>query len=187
MPESYPDFQTLIVDTLLDAVPERDTRIIDVGAGNGSFGASILAHFPNTDAIEVWRAYVEQFQLASKYRRVYVMRAQDIDDADIRDTVFVLGDVLEHLDPPEAQLLLRRLRGGAARMIVVKVPWMYEQGADHPAVVASGNVYEIHNQPDLTPEVFASRYPEMTLLSKNTRCGVYVWGLPGRFLQTASS
>lgn len=177
MPHSYSDFRAVIIDLLLDAIPDRETRIIDVGAGDGSFGAAIRARFPNTDAMEIWQPYIDEFQLSRKYRRVYVMRAQDIADSDVRGAIFVFGDIIEHMEASEAQLLLRRLIASGARMIVIKVPWMYEQGPGHPDVLATGNVYEIHKQPDLTPEIFEGRYPEMSLVAKNERCGVYVWGL----------
>ena len=45
---------------------------------------------------------------------------------------------------------------------------MYPQGP------YEGNVYETHLQPDITPENFLERYPELKCLFKNDYYGYYI-------------
>jgi hypothetical protein len=175
LPHSYRDYHAAVVEVVCAAVPDRTTRIIDVGAGDGSIGAAIRPHFPNTDAVEAWPPYVAQFGLSGVYRNVMVGQAQDIPAEEVCGSVVIMGDILEHLYPDEAAVFLRRLISDGAEMIVVVVPWMYEQGEKHPDVVRFGNPYEVHHQPDLTPAVFAARYPWMVLTAENGRCGMYTW------------
>jgi hypothetical protein len=40
--------------------------------------------------------------------------------------------------------------------------------------ICEDNVYEIHKQPDLTPEIVLERYPMLKLLYKNSKYGYYV-------------
>ena len=174
MPHSYRSFHSPAVEYLQAHVPDRETRIIDLGAGDGSFGAMVRPHFPNTDAVEIWAPYVEQFGLERIYRRIRVGRAQDLAPEDIRGSVLVMGDVLEHLEVPEAQAFLRRFWDAGARMLLVIVPWLYEQGPQHPDVLQYGNPHEVHQQPDLTSGVFAVRYPDLTLVGQDAHCGFYV-------------
>lgn len=175
MPYSFRDFQAKLLALLRSHVPDRETRIVDIGAGDGWLGNVIRAEYPNTDAVEICEAYVERFSLQARYRRVMAIPAQFFPTKEIAGTVFILGDVLEHLNICEAQQLLARLTGNGARLVIVIVPWMYEQGFDHPDVIASGNPYEVHQQPDLTEVVFESRYPGLSLVTKNYRCGMYIW------------
>ena len=52
--------------------------------------------------------------------------------------------------------------------MIVAVPYQYEQGEEY------GNVYEIHKQDDLTPEIVKKRYPMLKLLYGNDEYGYYV-------------
>ena len=52
--------------------------------------------------------------------------------------------------------------------MIVAIPYEMEQG------IAEDNVYEIHKQPDLTPENVLERYPMLKLLYKNSKYGYYV-------------
>lgn len=175
MPHSYTDFRERVVSFLVARLPNPNCRVIDVGAGDGSFGCLIRSRFPNTDAVEIWEPYVERFNLRAKYRHVFVMPAQALRESDVRESAILMGDMLEHLHVPDAQSLVRNLIAFGARLVVVVVPWLYVQGAEHPDVVLYGNPHEVHHQPDLTHELFLERYPEFTLLVRNGRCGVYFW------------
>jgi hypothetical protein len=50
---------------------------------------------------------------------------------------------------------------------MIAVPYLYEQGT------WEGNVHETHYQPDLTPEIVASRYPELNLMVGDAIYGYY--------------
>ena len=48
------------------------------------------------------------------------------------------------------------------------VPYLWEQGPEF------NNPYEIHLQPDLTPEIMSERYPSLKLLFGNEGYGYYI-------------
>ena len=54
------------------------------------------------------------------------------------------------------------------KLCMVGVPYLYEQGE------YEGNTYEIHQQPDLTKEIFLQRYPQMHLLLGNHEYGYFI-------------
>lgn len=128
-----------------------DSTILDVGAGDGKW-RQLLRDYPNMDAVE---AYGPNLRLLNGYRKVF--------HADIRDfrydryDLIIFGDVLEHLRVKDAQAVLDYARP-RCRDMVIAVPFLYEQGAIY------GNPYEVHLQDDLTPELFAERYPGFEVL-----------------------
>ncbi len=128
-----------------------DLTILDVGAGDGKW-RYLLRDYPNMDAVE---AYGPNLQRLNGYRRTF--------HADIRDfhydryDLIIFGDVLEHLRVKEAQAVLDYARPRCQDMVIA-VPFLYEQGAIY------GNPYEVHIQDDLTPELFAERYPGFEVL-----------------------
>ena len=129
----------------------RDATILDVGACDGNW-RRLLPEFPNMDAVE---AYGPNLQLLKDYRNVYHedVRAFRYDRYDL----IILGDIIEHLTVPEAQTVLS-YAAERCRDMIVAVPFQYIQGALY------GNPYEVHIQDDLTPEIFAQRYPELEIL-----------------------
>jgi hypothetical protein len=176
VPYSFGDFRPQVLRILKGYVRDRNARIVDVGPGDGSFGMLLIKkQFSNVVALEVFSPYVERFQLRSKYRQVFIGNVVNIRPELAKDSLIVLSDVLEHLYVKDAKAMLARARRYGARAIVVTVPWLYEQGADDPSVIASGNSYEIHRQADLTPAVFHRRYPQFVCVARNSRCGVYLW------------
>ena len=83
--------------------------------------------------------------------------------ADIRDfeydwyDLIIFGDVIEHMTVEQAQAVLA-YAWPRCRDMIVAVPWLYKQDAIY------GNPYERHIQDDLTPELFAQRYPGFEVL-----------------------
>lgn len=128
-----------------------ESSILDVGAGDGKW-RYLLRQYPNMDAVE---AFGPNLRFLTAYRRAF--------HADIRDfhydwyDLIIFGDVLEHLSVEDAQAVLEYAKPRCRDMIIA-VPWLYEQGAIY------GNEYEIHIQDDLTPELFAERYPGFEVL-----------------------
>jgi hypothetical protein len=176
VPYSFGDFRPLVLRILKDHLQDRNSRIVDVGPGDGSFGMLLMRkQFSNVVALEVFPPYIERFQLRSKYRQVFIGNVVKIQPELAKDSLIVLSDVLEHLYVKDAKAMLARARRYGARAIVATVPWLYEQGADDPSVIASGNSYEIHRQADLTPAIFRRRYPQFVCVARNSRCGVYLW------------
>ena len=75
MPTSYKFFKNEVKEWFKNNVP-ANTRILDVGAGEGTYG-KLLAHLGyDIDALEIWAPYINEFELWNYYGVVY--------DGDIR-------------------------------------------------------------------------------------------------------
>lgn len=153
-----------------------DTRILDVGAGQGKYRV-LLSEYEFVYAVEVFEPYVNDNRLRELYYAVFVQDIRDFVREASRDflvdLVVVMGDVLEHLTRNDAQRVLQELRECVAEIIVV-VPYEYPQGEE------DGNVHQEHLQDDLTVEIMARDYPELTLLEVEVRDdkpfkGIYRW------------
>lgn len=154
-----------------------DTRILDVGAGQGKYRV-LLPEYEYVYAVEVFEPYVESNQLRDIYFKVFV---QDIRDfareqgySFLSGLVVIMGDILEHLTREDAQEVLRELRRCNVDDIIVVVPYEYPQGEE------DGNVHQEHLQDDLTVESMARDYPELTLVEVEVRDdkpfkGIYRW------------
>lgn len=143
----------------------EDIKILDVGAGSGTYYELLKDCFNNMEAVEVFKPNIEKYELEKKYKKVYNV---DIKDFEYKyyDLV-IFGDVIEHLSVEEAQKVLEYAKNRCKEMIVA-VPYMYEQG------IEEGNVYEIHKQDDLTDEVVLERYNMLKPLYKNELYGYYI-------------
>jgi hypothetical protein len=154
-----------------------DTRILDVGAGQGKYRV-LLSEYEYVYAVEVFEPYVEDNRLRDLYFNVFVEDIRDFVDnhgpSFICDLVVVMGDVLEHLTRDDAREVLAKLRQHNAEEIIVVVPYEYPQGEE------DGNVHQEHLQDDLTVELMAREYPELTLVDVEVRDdrpfkGIYQW------------
>lgn len=128
-----------------------ESSILDVGAGSGTW-RKLLPEYSNMDALEIFEPYLEQLR---GYRRVICadVRKYEYEPYDL----IVFGDVLEHMSVRDAREVLEYALP-RCRDLIVAVPYLYRQGA------CNGNLYEAHVQDDLTPRIFAERYPELTVL-----------------------
>ena len=144
-----------------------NAKVLDVGAGEGTYYNDLGDYFREMDAVEVFKPNIDNYGLETKYHKVYNIDIKDF-EYDFYD-VIIFGDIIEHLEVNEAQEVLKYAYDRCNEMIVA-VPYCYPQGIEHD------NVYEIHKQPDLTPENVLERYPMLKLLYKNDVYGYYVKG-----------
>lgn len=166
MATSYKYYKKNIKEYLKSKFRESAT-ILDVGAGEGTYCNLLNDYFyyKNMDAVEAFLPNIITYGLARKYNGVY--------NVDIKDfkydfyNIIIFGDIIEHLTVEEAQEVLKYAYDRCDEMIVA-VPYEMEQG------ICEDNVYEIHKQPDLTPENMLERYPMLKLLVKNKKYGYYV-------------
>ena len=142
-------------------------RVLDVGAGWGTY-ARLLPEYSRIEAVEVWKAYVDRFELRRLYSIVHVADALSFLATCQPYDLIILGDVLEHFALADAQLLLERCRT-KAKALIVSVPYLYHQGA------IFDNPWEIHQQSDLTREVFQARYPDLELLCEEGGLSAWTW------------
>jgi hypothetical protein len=167
MPTSYPIFKDSVRNWILQNIP-LNAKILDVGAGCGTYSDLLSGYGYKMDAVEIWKPYIEEYKLNKKYGKVYHKNILAIDFV-ILDTYdfFILGDVLEHLTIEEGQLVILFLKQHKKQYIVA-VPYQMEQGE------YEGNIHETHLQPDLTPELMKQRYPDLELLYGNQYYGYYI-------------
>jgi len=164
MPYSYGKYKDEVKNAIISNIPSS-AKILDVGAGSGTYGDMLLGRFSKIIALEIFPKYVEMFQLNFRYDDVIIGNIIDFDFYDY--DFLIMGDVLEHLSVADAQkIVYETQRNGQA--LLVAVPYMFEQGEEF------GNIHETHLQPDLTPELMAKRYPELKLLYGDSNYGYYV-------------
>ena len=110
-------------------------------------------YYKNIDAIE---AYEDNYMLCKAiYSKVFKCDIKEFDWCSY--DIIILGDILEHLTVGDAQNVLQNCIRNSKEVIVV-VPYEMPQHALY------NNVLEIHLQPDLTPENFKERYPQLNVL-----------------------
>ena len=164
MPYSYDYFKTEFY-THLKSYFNEDLRILDVGAGCGTYGKLLRNDFDYIDAVEIFEPYIQQFKLNEIYN--YVFNANIMDINMMPYEYVIMGDVIEHMSIKDSTLLLNYINNSGKKCMVA-VPYLMKQDA------VGGNIYEIHKQNDLTHKVFIDRFPMMHNLFKNEHYGVYV-------------
>ena len=95
-------------------------------------------HRDHWTAVEAWEPYVDEFGLRDLYDEVIVTDARRLNWPIFQVDLVIAGDVLEHMPRDDAKALLKRIRQGAANLIV-SIPVLHlPQGA------VNGNPYEQH-------------------------------------------
>lgn len=154
-----------------------DTRILDVGAGQGKYRV-LLSEYEYVYAVEVFEPYVEANWLRDLYFKVFVQDIREFvnehDQPFLSGLVVIMGDVLEHLTFDDARHVLDRLQHCDVEEIIIVVPYEYPQDEE------DGNVHQAHLQDDLTVESMTRDYPELTLMEVEVRDGkpfkgIYRW------------
>lgn len=146
---------------------KNNARILDVGAGSGTYSNLLGDYFKDIEAVEVFKPNIENYQLEKKYKKVYNVDIKDFKYPKFKYDIIIFGDIIEHLEVEEAFKVLMYAYERCEEMIVA-LPYMYEQG------IEEDNVYEIHKQADLTPANVLERYPMLELLYGNSFYGYYI-------------
>lgn len=140
---SYPQGKKEVCEWIRENYPEG--TILDVGACDGIWRKLLPEYI--MDAVEIFTPNAERL---TGYRAVF--NRDIIRFAYVHYDLIIFGDVIEHMTVKDAQDVLEYAKLHCDDMIIA-VPWQYKQG------IAYGNQWEIHIQDDLTPEIFAERYP----------------------------
>jgi hypothetical protein len=143
----------------------RETKILDAGAGCGTYSDLLKNKFPYIDGVEIFPDYVDMFNLHSKYNHLFVANILDF-DISAYDYI-ILGDIIEHMTFVQARNFLDKIES-LGKKCLVGVPYNYPQGA------SMGNTFETHLQDDLTEKLFLQRYPNMVLVMGNDEYGYFV-------------
>lgn len=163
---SYNYYKEEIKDYLVSKF-KGNAKVLDVGAGCGTYWYLLHDYYKTIDAVEVFKPNIENYKLKDKYHKIYNIDIKNLkyDNYDI----IIFGDVIEHLEINEAQEVLKYAYNHCKEMIVA-VPYELEQDE------VGGNTYEIHKQADLTDKIMKQRYPYLKLLYKNDLYGYYAKG-----------
>lgn len=164
---SYDFYKNEVKDYLASKF-KGNAKILDVGAGCGTYWNLLHNYFKTIDGVEVFKPNIDNYQLKNKYHKVYNIDIKGF-KYDFYD-IIIFGDIIEHLDANEAQEVLKYAYNKCKEMIVA-VPYQLKQDE------VDGNIYEIHKQDDLTDEIMKERYPYLKLLYKNDLYGYYVKGI----------
>jgi len=112
--------------------------IVDFGPGVGTYYYLISPSRSDIKfiAVEIWEPYVQNFMLRNYYDEVIIgdLRMVDLPKGDCA----ILGDVLEHLEKPEAIKAFKRI-DNFYKHVILSIPWGRSPGG--PAL---GNPYEKH-------------------------------------------
>jgi len=163
---SYEYYKEDIKNYLIERF-KGNAKVLDVGAGEGTYWKLLHRYFRTIDAVEVFKPNIDDFKLKEKYHKVYNIDIKDFKYSNY--DIIIFGDIIEHLDIKEAQEVLKYAYDHCKEMIVA-VPYELEQG------IEEDNIYEIHKQPDLTPINVLERYPMLKELYKNDLYGYYIKG-----------
>jgi hypothetical protein len=143
------------------------SKILDIGAGVGTYSKLLRDMGYKMDCMEVWLPYVVEYKLNELYDNVIIGNVMNYDICNY--DVIIMGDILEHLSVQESLVLMDVIERNK-QLCLVAVPYQLEQGEYY------GNVYEIHKQSDLTNDVMLSRYSNLNLLFKSNcyQYGYYI-------------
>lgn len=159
---SYDYGKDQIIDWIRRNFSQGET-CLDVGPCDGKW-SRLLDGYLKMDACEIYYPNILNNDLDRMYRKVYNL---DICDLEYRHyDLIIFGDVIEHMSVERAQQALDYAMP-RCRDLIVGVPYLYAQGALY------GNQWERHIQDDLTPELFAARYPKLKLLYDTGRQYAY--------------
>ena len=156
MPYSFKRGKNEIREILISTLPP-ETKVLDIGAGSGTYFNLLGDYFPTMDAVEVFAPNIEKFSLQEKYRKVF---NQDCLEFSFEEEygLIIMGDVLEHLRVEDAQDFIKRaLDSNPKAQMMIAVPY------EHPQHGVGGNTHERHLQEDLNKENFSERYPDFEL------------------------
>jgi hypothetical protein len=121
----------------------RFRGVLDIGAGAGTW-RSLSLDLPIGElpwvAVEVFKPYIERFELRKRYTTVLHRDARRLKFGSFEGWLVVFGDVLEHFERDAAIDLLRR--AGSVASLAVMMPFLPSSSAEQGAV--DGNPFEAH-------------------------------------------
>jgi 2-polyprenyl-3-methyl-5-hydroxy-6-metoxy-1,4-benzoquinol methylase len=144
-------------------------KVLDVGCGQGVYldiirqelGDDVLVH-----GVEIWKPYIEQFNLENRYTRLFAMDAREVEDYNYDLVIF--GDVLEHMTEAEAVAIWDKV-SRQAKYAIISIPTVhYHQDA------INGNPYEVHVEEDWDVERVLEKFHSIIEYKTFTVTSVFI-------------
>lgn len=124
-------------------------KVVDIGPGSGTYIDLIKKEYncclnSYWIGIEIWKPYIEQFSLESRYNQIINQDVRTVDWQQLGPiSVVIAGDVLEHMTKESAIELVDKILNVADTMIV-SIPIRHMPQDEH----AYENPYEEHVKDD---------------------------------------
>jgi SAM-dependent methyltransferase len=167
VPHSSREGKEWSAEQIVELAPRR---ILDVGPGVGTYVDLLRPLLPDSHwtGLEIHRPYVERFELTDRYDDVSVGDVRSFDWRAQGDwDLVIFGDVLEHLDVPDARLAwCRALR--ASGHVLASLPIV-----DYPQGECEGNVHECHRA-SYHHDLVTSAFPGIVRHATGRQIGVYL-------------
>lgn len=147
--------------------------VLDSGVGSGTYYTFYTKKYPllthaSWTGIEVWKPYIEKFNLTSKYNIINEdIRTVDYASLGQFDLAFA-GDVLEHITKDEAITLVEQVLK-VSSVLIISIPIIH-----FPQDEFEGNPYEAHIKDDWSHEEMIETFPQIETFAKGEKIGVYI-------------
>ena len=167
MPFSDPDVRTAAM--YLISSKWENQAVLDIGIGDGYYGEALHRKFNAiVYGVEVWPKYIVNQLLY--YRTIFLCDARTFEYEMLAKKIrlVILGDVVEHLEKPEAIVLINRLKN-IFPWLVMTIPIV-----DVPQGAYAGNIHETHRHQWKVPEIEGEL--GLNLIKNCGMCGLFSWG-----------
>jgi predicted TPR repeat methyltransferase len=151
--------------------------VVDIGPGSGTYIKLIREDAKccvdaNWIGIEIWKPYIEEFELERRYNQVLNQDVRTVDWAALNPDVVIAGDVLEHMTKEDAVALVDRILQ-VAKTLIVSIPIRHMPQDEH----TYPNPHEAHIKDDWSHEEVVDTWghyiKESYRKSQKSKLGVY--------------
>ena len=151
--------------------------VVDIGPGSGTYIQLIKEESQCcVDAdwigVEIWKPYIEEYKLESRYSRILNQDVRTVDWAALAPDAVIAGDVLEHMTKEEAVVLVDKILA-VAKTLIVSIPIRYMPQDEH----AYDNPHEAHIKDDWSHEEVVDTWGHYIFdsyrKSQKSKLGVY--------------
>jgi 2-polyprenyl-3-methyl-5-hydroxy-6-metoxy-1,4-benzoquinol methylase len=151
--------------------------VVDIGPGSGTYIKLIREDAKccvdaNWIGVEIWKPYIEEFQLESRYNQVLNQDVRTVDWTALTPDVVIAGDVLEHMTKEDAITLVDCILQ-VSKMLIVSIPIRYMPQDEH----AYPNPHEAHVKDDWSHEevmdTWGKYVKDSYRKSQKSKLGVY--------------
>jgi hypothetical protein len=153
------------------------TRILDIGAGSGTYINLIkisnkLCDSAEWVAIEAWENYIKEFELEKKYNSVIKQDVRVIDWDNLGNfSVAIAGDILEHMSKDDAVLVVNKILDHC-KVLIISIPIIHM-----PQDEINGNPFEVHVKDDWSHseilETWGMHIKNFYVKNHRSKIGVY--------------